>query len=120
MQKNKQLFPTPFSGEYWRLSAAEFRNWKMLVLAAMLTAMRIAIKSLFIPVGPSLKITFGFLINAVGSMIYGPVVAIAASAISSTVLWERLPAGSEHSRRPDICRAISSGMQPKALFSSQP
>ena len=93
MQKNKQLFPTPFSGEYWRLSAAEFRNWKMLVLAAMLTAMRIAIKSLFIPVGPSLKITFGFLINAVGSMIYGPVVAIAASAISDTLGAILFPSG---------------------------
>ncbi len=93
MQKDKRLFPTPFSGDYWRLAAAEFKNWKMLVLAAMLTAMRIAVKSLFIPVGPSLKITFGFLVNAVGSMIYGPVVAIAASAISDTLGAILFPSG---------------------------
>ena len=93
MQKDNRLFPTPFSGDYWRLAAAEFKNWKMLVLAAMLTAMRIAVKSLFIPVGPSLKITFGFLVNAVGSMIYGPVVAIAASAISDTLGAILFPSG---------------------------
>ena len=57
----------------------------MLVIAAMLTALRIALKSVEIPIGPSLNITFGFLVNSVGSMIYGPVVAIAASAVSDTL-----------------------------------
>lgn len=87
------LFPSPFSRAYWRAAAAECKSWKTLVLAAMLTAMRIAIKSLFIPLGPSLKITFGFLVNAVGSMIYGPVVAIAASAVSDTLGALLFPSG---------------------------
>ena len=93
MKKSRELFAHPFSRAYWRLAALEFKDWKMLVLAAMLTAMRIAIKSLFIPVGPSLKVTFGFLVNAVGSMIYGPVVAIVTSAISDTLGAILFPSG---------------------------
>ena len=93
MRKNTQLFTHPFSRAYWRLAAAECKDGKMLAIAAMLTAMRIAVKSLSIPVGPSLKITFGFLVNAVGSMIYGPVVAIAASAVSDTLGALLFPSG---------------------------
>ena len=93
MQQNDRLFSHPFSAAYWRLAAAEYKKPKMLVLAAMLTAMRIAVKSLSVPVGPSLKITFGFLVNAVGSMIYGPVVAVAASAVSDTLGAILFPSG---------------------------
>lgn len=93
MQQNDRLFSHPFSAAYWRLAAAEYKKPKMLVLAAMLTAMRIAVKSLSIPVGPSLKITFGFLVNAVGSMIYGPAVAVAASAVSDTLGAILFPSG---------------------------
>ncbi len=82
---DKRLFSSPFSREYWRLAAGELKSTRMLVLAAFLTALRIAVKSLQIPVGPNLNITFGFLINSVGSMIYGPVVALIASAVSDTV-----------------------------------
>lgn len=57
-EKNCKLFATPFSAEYWRLSANELKSTRVLVLAALLTALRIAIKSLKIPVGPNLTITF--------------------------------------------------------------
>lgn len=89
----RALFSTPFSRDYWRLAAGEFKNLRMLILAALLTALRIAVKSARIPVGPDLNITFGFLVNAVGSMIYGPVVAIAASAVSDTVGALLFPTG---------------------------
>lgn len=89
----RQLFTTPFHRDYWRLAAGEFKNLRVLILAAILTALRIAIKSVRIPVGPDLNITFGFLVNAVGSMIYGPVVAIAASAVSDTVGALLFPTG---------------------------
>ena len=88
-----RFFDTPFSADYWRLAAGEFRSVRMLVLAAMLTALRIAVKSLRVPVGPDLNITFGFLVNAVGSMIYGPVVAILASAVSDTAGALLFPSG---------------------------
>ena len=78
-------FTTPFHAEYWRLACKELKSLKVLVIAALLTALRIAIKMLTIPIGPQLNITFGFLVNAVGSMIYGPVVAVITSAISDTL-----------------------------------
>ena len=89
----RALFTTPFHRDYWRLAAGEFKILRVLILAALLTALRIAVKSVKIPVGPDLNITFGFLVNAVGSMIYGPVVAIAASAVSDTVGALLFPTG---------------------------
>ncbi len=88
-----QLFSTPFHRAYWKLAAREFTSLRVLILAAMMTALRIAIKSVRIPIGPDLNITFGFLFNAVGSMIYGPLVAIAASAVSDTVGAILFPSG---------------------------
>ena len=87
------LFDSPFHRDYWRLAVREFSSLRMLILAGILTALRIAIKSLRVPVGPDLNITFGFLVNAVGSMIYGPVVAIAASAVSDTAGAILFPTG---------------------------
>ncbi|MBP5331280.1 MAG: folate family ECF transporter S component [Lachnospiraceae bacterium] len=92
-EEKRRLFQTPFCRDYWKLAAREFTDWRVLVLAAMLTAMRIAIKSLSIYVGPDLKITFGFIVNAVASMIYGPLVAIVTSAISDTLGAILFPSG---------------------------
>ena len=90
MQKNQsvsnaKLFRTPFSKEYWRAALAEFRNLKMLLFAALIVALRIALKSVSIPVAADLKIGVGFLVNAFGSMVYGPVIAIAGAAVSDTL-----------------------------------
>ena len=92
-QKDRSLFKTPFSARYWQLAAAELKDVRMLAIAAMLTALRIALKAISIPVGANLNITFGFLVNSVGSMIYGPVVAIIASAVSDTVGAILFPSG---------------------------
>ncbi len=83
--RDKRLFKTPLSGAYWLLAVKEFSSVRMLVIAAMLTALRIAMKAIEIPIAPNLNITFGFLVNSVGSMIYGPVVAIIASIVSDTL-----------------------------------
>ncbi|MBQ9644440.1 MAG: folate family ECF transporter S component [Lachnospiraceae bacterium] len=95
-QKNepdRSLFDTPFSAKYWKLAALEMKSTRVLVLAGILTALRIAVKSLSIPIGPSLNITFGFIINALGSLIYGPIVAIFTSAISDTLGAMLFPTG---------------------------
>ena len=90
---NRKLFATPFSAEYWRLSASELKTTKMIAMAALLTALRIAIKSAKIPVGPDLTITFGFVVNALGSAIYGPVMAILTSTVSDIVGSILFPSG---------------------------
>ena len=46
------------------------------VLAALLVAGRVAITSFYVMVGENLKISFGFFLNALGSLIYGPFVGI--------------------------------------------
>lgn len=38
----KALFSHPFCPEFWRCAAGEFKNWRMLVFAAVIIAMRIA------------------------------------------------------------------------------
>ena len=106
--KSRKLFQTPFSAEYWLLSTLEMKDLRILVVAALLTAMRIAVKSLTIPVGPNLNITFGFLVNAVGSMIYGPVVAIVTSAISDTLGAILFPHGTYYF--PFIFEEIAGGV----------
>ena len=57
----------------------------MLAVAAILIAVRVALKSVAIPIAPpTLMINLGFFVNALGAMIFGPVVAILAAAISDT------------------------------------
>ncbi len=92
-ERERTLFKHPFSKAYWALAAKEFTSVRMLTVAAMLTALRIALKAVQIPVAFNLNITFGFLVNSVGSMIYGPLVAIAASAVSDTVGAILFPSG---------------------------
>lgn len=81
------------SRSYWRMAASEFKSTKMRVFAAILIALRIVLKSVAIPIGPELKINIAFFINAYGSMIYGPVVAIVGAAISDTLGWVLFPSG---------------------------
>ena len=50
-EKSNQLFPTPFSRKYWECASAEMKSTRILVIAALLTALRIAVKALTIPVG---------------------------------------------------------------------
>lgn len=88
-----RLFPHPFSSGYWKCAAGELKSLRVLVVAALITALRIAIKSVKIPILPGLNITFGFLFNATGSLIYGPIVAILTSAISDTLGAILFPSG---------------------------
>lgn len=86
-------FLTPFSRAYWRSAAAELKNIRMWVLAALLTAIRIALKSVRIPIMENLYISVGFLPNALGSMIYGPVMAILSALVSDTLGALLFPVG---------------------------
>ena len=63
---------SPFSPGYWRVAAKEVKNLRMLTLAAIVVALRIALGGLRIPLGDNLNIFFGYLINGLGSAIYGP------------------------------------------------
>lgn len=86
LEKSTATYKTPFSKAYWRDAAAELKDTKMLVFAALIIALRVALKTLVkIPLAPNLDITPAFLANALGAMVYGPVVG-ALGAIISDVL----------------------------------
>ena len=91
--KSTAVYPHPFSKAYWRDAAAEMKDTKMLVVTALMIALRIVLKPLAIPLGPQLSIQTAMLATALGAMIFGPVVAIPAAIISDTVGFMIYPTG---------------------------
>ena len=92
-QKSTALYPHPFSKAYWKDAAAELKSIKMLVVTALMIALRVALKPLAIPLGPQLSIQTAMLATALGAMIFGPVVAIPAAMISDTIGFMIFPTG---------------------------
>lgn len=95
MEKNNgaKLFSHPFSKEYWRLAFRELKNPKMLVFAALVLTLRVILKPLKIPVTADLSEGVGFIVNAFGSMVYGPVLALLNGALSDTLGYLMHPDG---------------------------
>ena len=93
IQKSSAFYKTPFTPAYWRDALAEMRDTKMLVITALMVALRIALKPLAIPLGPSLNIQTATLATALGAMIFGPVMAIPAAVISDTIGFMIYPTG---------------------------
>ena len=93
VQKSTQLFKSPFSAAYWKTAAAEMKDTKMLVITALMVALRIVLKPLAIPLGPQLNIQTAMLATALGAMIFGPVVAIPAAIVSDTIGFMIFPTG---------------------------
>lgn len=91
--KSQTLYKTPFSRAYWRDAAAELKDTKILVFAALMIALRVALKGLGIPLAPNLKVNIAFFVNALGAMTFGPVVAIVAAVISDTLGVLIFPSG---------------------------
>ena len=90
---HRKYFRTPFSAAYWEQAFSELKNTRALVFAALILALRIAMKPLKIPIAADVNITFGFIFNALGSMVYGPVVALLSGAVSDTLGYLIAPSG---------------------------
>ena len=91
--KSRTLYSTPFCRDYWLDAAAELKDTKMLVVTALMIALRVALKPLAIPLGPQLSIQTAMLATALGAMIFGPVVAIPAAMVSDTIGFMIFPTG---------------------------
>ena len=91
--KSRTLYATPFCKAYWADAAAELKDIKMLVVTALMIALRIALKPFAIYIGPQMAIQTATLATALGAMIYGPVVAIPAAIVSDTVGFMIFPTG---------------------------
>ena len=92
-QTSTAIYKSPFSAAYWRDAAAEMKDTKMLVVTALMVALRIVLKPFAIPLGPQPSIQTAMLATALGAMIYGPVVAIPAAIVSDTVGFMIYPTG---------------------------
>ncbi len=93
VKKSTTLYKHPFSKAYWKDAAAELKDIKMLVITALMIALRIALKPFAIYIGPQMAIQTATLATALGAMIFGPVVAIPAAIISDTVGFMLFPTG---------------------------
>ena len=91
--QNCRLYDHPFSKAYWTDALMEFKDVRTLVFAALVIAIRVAMKPLKIPLGPSLDFNTQFFVNALGSMVYGPVVAVFGAAVSDTLGYLLFPNG---------------------------
>ena len=91
--KSTALYSHPFSKAYWRDALAEMKDIKMLVVTALMIALRIALKPFAIYIGPQMAIQTATLATALGAMIFGPVVAIPAAIISDTIGFMIFPTG---------------------------
>jgi len=81
-----QEIKTCFEKEFWRAAFAELKNVRSIVLCALFVALRIAVKSLRIPIVPgTVYVTFDFIVNSLGAMIYGPLLGLLGGAVSDTV-----------------------------------
>ena len=87
------LYPHPFSAAYWRDAASELKSTKMLVVTALMVALRIVLKPFAIPLGPQLSIQTAMLATSLGAMIFGPVMAIPAAIVSDTIGFMIYPTG---------------------------
>ena len=93
VQRSAAVYAHPFSRAYWRDAAAELKDTRMLVITALLVALRIALKPFAIPLGPQMYIQTPMLATALGSMIFGPVMAIPAAIVSDTIGFIIHPTG---------------------------
>ena len=92
--RSRETFTNPFNKRYWQLSLKEFASIKTLAFAAIILAIRVVIKQFRIPIAPPmLYLGFDFMINSVGSMVYGPIVALAVGAVSDTLGAILFPVG---------------------------
>ena len=81
------------SADYWRAAAVELQNLRSLVFAALIVALSIVISAFYIPVADNLRIYFKYLVTAVGSVVYGPIVAALAGAAADTLGFFIHPSG---------------------------
>jgi len=87
------LFSNPFSKKYWYTAAKELSSIRSLTIAAVLIALRVALKVVDIPLGVGISIGVGFLVNAMMGAACGPVIAFIAGAITDSLGYLLDPQG---------------------------
>jgi len=79
--------------QYWKEAGKSFTDSRMLAFAGLIAALRVAVKFIQIPVAAGLYITFDCYVNALGSIVYGPLMGLAVGAVSDTLGAILAPSG---------------------------
>lgn len=76
-----------YGKQYWLDAASQLGNVKMLVFAALIIALRVVVKNPLCKISlmPGLHLTMDCYVNALGSMIFGPIVGFLSGAVSDTL-----------------------------------
>lgn len=72
---------TLLTRSYWSDALTQLKDTRMLILAALVVAMRVAVRSLSIPIAENLFISIEFLPVALGAVVYGPFVSLLVGAV---------------------------------------
>lgn len=82
-----------FTRRYWKESADQIKNVKIMSVAAILMALNLIIANFYIVVGDNLKVYFTFAVRALVAIICGPVVALYYGFIQDILGYIMNPAG---------------------------
>ncbi len=74
-----------FSKKYWQDASNQLGDVRMLTMAALIVALRVVVKLFKIPLAAGLSISFDAYVNSLGSLMYGPVVALLVGAVSDVL-----------------------------------
>lgn len=79
------LYSSPFSRGYWRDAAAELKDLRKLLFAALMIAACLVLNRFKIPLGENLSLSITYLARALCSLVCGPVVAVIFAFAEDTV-----------------------------------
>ncbi len=82
-----------FCPGWWRASAAELKNLRRVVFAALVCALGTLVGGMYLPVADNLRIYFTFFITAMGCAVYGPIMGLAVAAVTDTLNFLLFPSG---------------------------
>ena len=87
------MYKTPFSKGYWQTASGEVKNLRVLAVAALFVGLHVVVSAFFVPLGENLRMYFSFFVTAVGSLIYGPVIALMVGIASDILGFLIHPSG---------------------------
>lgn len=88
------LYKHPFSKDYWRDAANDFKSLRTLVFSALMIAACVALSYLrSIPVVNNVRVSWGFLARALCALVGGPVNALVFGFAEDTVSYLMNPSG---------------------------
>lgn len=78
-------YPSILSRRYWKEAAHQLSDVRMITVAALIVALRVAVKFARIPLAQGLNISLDGYVNSLGSVVYGPLVGLIVGLISDTL-----------------------------------